>query len=243
MTHELSISGDRAQALTVSPDGRWLAAGSLNRRTDGSVISILDLKARTLQGQLERGAAGSALACLPDGEHAIVAGLNANDRDFRARGSVTILKTPGLATETRIENFEGLSRMGPLALSPDGKVLAVAGRVAGPSDSGRSVLILWDVAKKGRRLVIDQGDRFIEKLVFARDGNSIVAVSSREGKLRVWNPRDGSLRQTITFPDPGHFRILDVACAPDGRHVATAMGNGTVYILRLDAPRDGVEEK
>jgi RNA polymerase sigma factor (sigma-70 family) len=239
LSHELPISGDRAQSLTVSPDGRWLAAISLNRRTDGSVISILDLKARKLHGQLNSGT-GSHLVFSPDGERAIVTVLN--DRDFRSRGSVMILKTRDLAIEARIENFEGLSQMGPVALSPDGKTLAVAGWMASSSDIGRNVLILWDVAKQRRRLAVDQGDGQVEKVLYASDGKSVVTASSRMGKLRVWDPRDGSLRQTITFPDPGHFRILDVAFAPDGQHVATAMGNGTAYILRIDAPRDGVEE-
>jgi hypothetical protein len=35
--------------------------------------------------------------------------------------------------------------------------------------------------------------------------------------------------------------VYDLAFASDGRHIATANGNGTVYILRLPAPatKDG----
>ena len=104
------------------------------------------------------------------------------------------------------------------------------------------VVILWDLLKQRRRLLLDVPDRNIDGLALAPDGRSLVTFSSREGNLRVWDPRNGVLRQTLTFPDPGYHRIQAVAFAPDSRHVATAMGNGTAYILRLKPPRDDVEE-
>ena len=80
LSRELPISGDRSHSLTISPDGRWLAAGSYNR--GGSVISILNLKTGTLLGQLIAGT-GSTPVFSADGDRAIVTGLN--DRDFRSR--------------------------------------------------------------------------------------------------------------------------------------------------------------
>ena len=118
------------------------------------------------------------------------------------------MKTADLATEARFENFEGLSRIGRIALSPDGKTLAVDGWIADPSDRSRNVLILWDILKQRRRLVIDHRHGFIEKLVFSPDGQSVVTASSREGKLCDLGPA-----RRVAYGKPSRFRTR--ALTPD----------------------------
>jgi WD40 repeat protein len=65
---------------------------------------------------------------------------------------------------------------------------------------------------------------------YAPDGGSVASVS--QGTVRVRNSRNGELQRAITItPHLGIVRQL--LFTPDGRHLITANGNGTVYILRL----------
>jgi WD40 repeat protein len=241
LTRELAISDGRGQSLTHSSDGRWLAARSFVRGISGGEtgLNIWDVKTGKLHGQLSL-SGGAAVLFSRDGERLIAVGSASRGRDDTA--SLTIWKVAGLQTETRFNNFEGLGGIGRVALGADGRTLAVQGWFYGPSDVLRMVMILWDLPRQRRRLVFDLPDQMIDNLALAPDGRSLVTLSPREGKLRVWDPRDGTLRQTLTFPDPGYDRIQDIAFAPDSRHLAAAMGNGTAYILRLKPPREGVEE-
>jgi WD40 repeat protein len=242
LARELPISGSRGLSLTYSPDGRWLAAGCFVRSVyaDGNHtgITIWDTRTGQLHGQVA--ASGSTILFSRDGERLYL--FDSSDRGRVDGLSLTIRKLDRLQVETRLDNFEGLSSIEQAALSADGRTLAVAGRLYRSNDESRMVMILWDIPNRRRRLVLDVPDQLIDGMALAPDGRSLVTISSRAGKLRVWDPRNGSLRQTVTFPDPGYYRIQAVAFAPDSRHVATAMGNGTAYLIRLEPPREDVEE-
>jgi serine/threonine-protein kinase len=62
--------------------------------------------------------------------------------------------------------------------------------------------------------------------------NRIVSAGY-DGRIVVWKREGGRPEGEWQLPGP----IIALALAPDGKHVATANGNGTVYILRLPAPR------
>ena len=50
--------------------------------------------------------------------------------------------------------------------------------------------------------------------------------------VRRWDAESGALIETIKCGPP-QGDIGQVAFTPDGRHLLTANGNGTVYVLRL----------
>jgi hypothetical protein len=53
----------------------------------------------------------------------------------------------------------------------------------------------------------------------------------------LWDWRKGLLRRTCRLqPRPCCGIVWDVAFTPDGRHLVTGNGNGTVYVLRLAPP-------
>ena len=60
--------------------------------------------------------------------------------------------------------------------------------------------------------------------------------------MRLWNPNKkyGNLLKTFQLAPPGGG-IHQVAFTPDGRHLITANGNGTIYVLRLQEWSDGKE--
>jgi RNA polymerase sigma factor (sigma-70 family) len=240
LSRELPVSGNRGLSLAYSPDGRWLAAAHFVRGPYGSEtgINIWEAKTGKLHGQLTAGS--PTILFSRDGERMFIFESRRRGRDDGL--SLTIRKLAGLQVEAQLDNFEGMGGLAGAVVGADGRTLAVAGWLFGSSDDRRMVVILWDVLRQRRRLVLDVPDQSIDGVALAPDGRSFVTFSSREGNLRVWDPRNGVLRRTLTFPDPGYHRIQAVAFAPDGQHIATAMGNGTAYILRLKTPRSDVEE-
>jgi len=65
----------------------------------------------------------------------------------------------------------------------------------------------------------------------------------RDGLAQVWDPRNGTLRETIRVCEAGLFAIRDIATAPDSRHFAAALGNGTARIFRLKPAPEKVEPR
>ena len=62
---------------------------------------------------------------------------------------------------------------------------------------------------------------------FTGDGTLLV-VATRHG-IEIHDWAAGRLVRQIPFPGP----VTSITLHPDGHHVATVNGNGTVYILRL----------
>jgi hypothetical protein len=127
------------------------------------------------------------------------------------------------------------------ALSPDGGTLVLTGSLYDAADNRKEVILLWDMAKQQSRLVLPCGQFGGAYLVFAPDGRSLVAIDYT-GEARVWDPRDGKLRETLQVHGGGPRCVRQVAFAPDSRHFITAMGNGVVYILRIQPPPEHVNE-
>jgi WD40 repeat protein len=123
-----------------------------------------------------------------------------------------------------------------LAFAPDGVTLAVAGwENLGDEDRPRhtGMVWLWDVGgarpRLLRRLQGERGDD-VARLAFSADGKRLATVS-REDVVSVWDLPSGKRAYRVKLPS-----CAEAVFAPDSRHLATANGNGTVYVFRLPAP-------
>jgi formylglycine-generating enzyme required for sulfatase activity len=72
----------------------------------------------------------------------------------------------------------------------------------------------------------------LQGLAVSPDGKALVSAAL-DGRVMLWDPATGAKLREWQLPGPVHA----VAFANDGRHLATANGNGTVYILRIDTRR------
>ena len=124
-------------------------------------------------------------------------------------------------SDESVATFQG-APMGVAALSPDGRLIANAGR--------GGFVDLWDVAQRERIAHLPIATNFVAQLKFSPDGN-LLAVSPRaRGPGLVLNVHTGDTVLEIT---PDGERLLAVF-TPDGSRLVTGSSEGTVSILSVD---------
>lgn len=125
--------------------------------------------------------------------------------------------------------LEGVQLGYLIAFMPDGKGLLTAGLdwnirlfdLSGPTPK----------VKYGPEAIANPTSPADPVIAFSPNGR--LAAQVFEGNaILVWNPTTG--KRHFQWRYPGEVKAL--AFAPDSRHVATANGNGTVYIMRLGRP-------
>jgi WD40 repeat protein/beta-lactamase regulating signal transducer with metallopeptidase domain len=220
--------GDVAMKVLFSPDGRSVAAGALNRLRAGS-LTLWDLETGGLRSTLSAGV--WICAFTPDSKRIIFAG---NDGVSQRKPRVVVWNIAEKKIEQTTSDGDMPSRLDVGAVSPDGRVLALSGMSDEKGKQRKAVVILWGLAE-GR--VVYQLEFAEEQgathLSFSKDARTLLGVG-RDGLGRVWDPRNGTLRETIQVAEAGReFVIRDIAFAPDGRHFAAALGNGTARIFRI----------
>jgi WD40 repeat protein len=135
-------------------------------------------------------------------------------------------------------DWEARQRAGALPATPPGQgvpevsALAYAqGSKALVSGGGTKELHCWDL-ESAKALFSVPGHRDRITAVAADPQGRVVASADRSGRILVWDVASGAQRHRWDLPG----RVHGLAFAPDGRHLATANHNGTVYVLRLAGP-------
>jgi WD40 repeat protein/serine/threonine protein kinase len=246
--------------LTLAPDGTWLATGAQDgvaRIWDLSTVSprllaghrgpvlalavspngrVLATASEDHTVKLWTVSTGAELASFQDHAHQVYSvAFDPEGRRVASGAWVDSVYVWETANVRRVFEFVPDRGHSPYSIvfSPDGKTLA-----AGYDDAAIGV---WDLTsgQEQRTTGVMRHHNAVRGVGFSPDGQSLASVGE-DGFLRVWNPSTGrQLRQLHVGPPAiaGACDLFGLAYSPEGRHVATANGNGTVSILRLPPMR------
>jgi WD40 repeat protein/serine/threonine protein kinase len=235
--------------LAFSPDSKLIASAGL----DGTIRLWEAATGKTVRTLRVPGADIWGVAFSPDGSL-----LASSDRD----GAVHLWHVDSGKLHRMLRGHSGLVIR--LAFSPDGKLLATAGhderrvrlwdvatgwqlRDFPQDDPGQSVAFgadgrylaigtnskrqVWDLAKEQVSYTLLGG---AWQVAFRPDG-LMLASGGHEPGLRLWdmNAKPESERRLPLFKGS---LVHHIAFTPEGRYLATANSDGTVYLLRLAEP-------
>jgi WD40 repeat protein len=197
----------RVYSVLFTGDGRRLIT-----KAHGRGIHLWDARTGRPEGALPGEDAGS-MALSPAGDRLAVACRDSPLRFFDLAGQTS---APGWDLRHR-------GRVDDLAFSPDGSVLASAGR---QDNTGR----LWSVPTGAELAVLRGHLHAVHAIAFSPDAQ-LVATASRDTTVRLWDCR-GNQKALLR----GHTDcVWSVAFAPDGSRLASASRDGTVRLW--DHPR------
>ncbi len=127
------------------------------------------------------------------------------------------------ALQLRVLSDDWVRRFGPLAFSPNGEWLAVAGEAS---------VLYWRWAREESARWGPMHDAWVESLAFSPDGRYLAAGDSGGSvhPFRPWYAEHGSRPATAKTPDfqADGRRIRGLAFSPDSRLLASAAEDGVI---------------
>lgn len=204
--HNLTEHSDRVTSITISPDGKTLVSGSMDR-----TIDIWDLATGRLLRTLDKHTGEVAsVAVSPDGEYLAI-GSHVHPQSN--------VKVWHLATGKLIHTLLGHHKpVNCVTISPNGHLLA----------SGSNKIKIWHL-QKGDRICTLWHTEPVNSAAINPD-STILASGGSDSKIRLWNPRTGELLQTLR----GHkASVAAVAISSHGEILVSGSADNTIKIWHL----------
>jgi WD40 repeat protein/serine/threonine protein kinase len=212
--HLLAEHGGDVSRVSFSPDGKTLASAS-----NDQTLKLWDVES----GRHRRTLPGNGLlwwtAFSPDGKTLAGTGKRA-------------VQLWDAATGWEVGQLSGHTAwVRSVSFHPGGQVLASTGH------RGDSSVRIWDLisGKETQNLSGHQGD--VVSCCWRADGKLLATVATTDGTVRLWDlaGREPCCKVLQVIPGPlqDPTWLHDVAFSPEGRYLAVAGPDGSVYVLRL----------
>jgi serine/threonine protein kinase/WD40 repeat protein len=193
-----------AVAMTVSPDGEQILVSDRNQRT----VPTGPAESRPTKGR-------------------IIVFDAATGETVRADGYDLGSPAPAARVNRPLDFTGFLDHAGSLAISPDGKRLAVA--------CGKRIAVFE--RKSGKRLAELAGHLAPPQcLVFGRDGNELYSAGGEDGRVKQWSLSLSSTDR-IVLPSGYEPTRREAAFSRDSRHMAVAAVDGRIEIFAVATGR------
>lgn len=217
----LTGHGDRVTSVAISPDGKIIASGSLDR-----TIKLWDLATGKLLENITQHS--GAVTCITFSRN----GETLASSSARPDGSIKLwnINTGQLTGTLRTDNWIVLN-VWSIALSPDGKTL-VSGHHAD------STVKIWDVTNQRLLHTLKGHGWAVNSVAFSPDGQ-IVASGGADSNIKLWNVSTGreirnfngvsdapvGLVQSFFGNNVSDNQVCTVAFSPDGKTLASGGEN------------------
>jgi eukaryotic-like serine/threonine-protein kinase len=211
----LPLSDAAALTTALFPDGQRAVSVGLDRKLR---LWNLDSRADPL-AVAETEASVSKLAISPDGRQ-LAASLQT--------GKVVVFDTTSWKPLATHPHEPG--QVTALRFSPDNRGLLAAIKVS----DGTNWLWGLDLTTGATRLSLEHHLGVVTGIAYSPDG-SLVAGSSRDGIVRLWQTQD--LKRVGTFRGHSGY-VTSATFAPDGRTLATASNDGTVKLWGVNSQQE-----
>lgn len=210
---ELVQTDDAVLALALSPDGKKLASAGTDR-----LLRVWDLPTGKLEHTIENHADWVfGLAFAPDGKHLATASRDKTAKVWDLSAKESMLTFP-----------DHQNSVYSVAITGDGKL----GLSCGEDNQVRQ----WQATDAAKQIgkqtkVVGSHGKAVFRMVQHNDPkNPIVATSSADATVKLWNPVAGTALKTLS----GHTDwVYAVAISPDGQLVAGGAWNGEVRVWKV----------